>query len=85
MTDLRGCKGCVPPRGQNSFNFMQFLGKLGKLVCWRPLQGLAPPPRGNPGSAIVIGGTKPLFALLNNALLNNGCYVTITMTVTVNK
>ena len=28
-----------PPRGPNSFNFMQFLGKFGKIVCWRP-----PPP-----------------------------------------
>ena len=25
-----------PPRGPNSFNFMQFLGKFGKIVCWRP-------------------------------------------------
>ena len=25
--------------GPNSFNFMQFLGKYGKIVCWRP-----PPP-----------------------------------------
>ena len=24
-----------PPTGLNSFNFMQFLGKLGKIVCWR--------------------------------------------------
>ena len=24
------------PRGPNSFNFMQFLGKFGKIVCWRP-------------------------------------------------
>ena len=29
----------------NSFNFMQFSGNFGKIVCWRP------PPRGNPGSA----------------------------------
>ena len=30
---------------------MQFLGKFGKIVCWRPPPGeLAPPPRGNPGS-----------------------------------
>ena len=41
-----------PPRGPNSFNFMQFLGKFGKIVCWRPPpRELAPPPRGNPGSA----------------------------------
>ena len=24
-------------RGPDSFNFMQFLGKFGKIVCWRPL------------------------------------------------
>ena len=29
-----------------------FLGKFGKIVCWRPLGELASPPRGNPGSAI---------------------------------
>ena len=26
----------------NSFNFMQFLGKFGKIVCWRPLEGWRP-------------------------------------------
>ena len=27
-------------RGPNSFNFMQFLGIFGKIVCWRlPLEG----------------------------------------------
>ena len=48
-----GSKGghVPPPRGPNSFNFMQFLGKFGKIVCWRPPGELAPPPRGNPGSA----------------------------------
>ena len=25
-----------PPRGPNSFNFIQFLGKLVKIACWRP-------------------------------------------------
>ena len=40
-----------PPGGPNSFNFVQFLGKFGKIVCWRPPGELAPPPRGNPGSA----------------------------------
>ena len=28
-----------PPPGPNSFNFMQFLGKFGKFVCWRPPRG----------------------------------------------
>ena len=40
-----------PPGGPNSFNFMQFLGIFGKIVCWRPPGELAPPPRGNPRSA----------------------------------
>ena len=40
-----------PSGGPNSFNFMQFLGNFGKIVCWRPPGELAPPPRGNPGSA----------------------------------
>ena len=35
-------------------NFMQFLGKFGKIVCWRPPGELVPPPRGNPGSATVM-------------------------------
>ena len=38
-------------RGPNSFNFMQFLGKYGKIVCWHPPGRLVPPPRRNPGSA----------------------------------
>ena len=42
-----------PPPGPNSFTLMQFLGNFGKIVCWRPPWELAPPPRGNPGSAIV--------------------------------
>ena len=39
------------PGGPNSFNFMQFLGHSGKIVGWHPPGELAPPPRGNPGSA----------------------------------
>ena len=51
MVDLRGTGGTPP--GPNSFNFMQFWGKFGKIICWRPppLSGeLVPPPRGNPGA-----------------------------------
>ena len=52
VADLRGAQGiCAPPGGPNSFNFMQFMGKFGKIICWRPPGELAPPPRGNPGSA----------------------------------
>ena len=31
-----------PPGGPNSFNFMQFLGKFGKIVCWRPPESWRP-------------------------------------------
>ena len=31
-----------------------FWGNFGTIVCWRPPGELAPPPRGNPGSATVI-------------------------------
>ena len=47
-----GYKGGAPSPDPNSFDFMQFLEKFGKIVCWRlpPPRGLALPPRGNPGS-----------------------------------
>ena len=32
----------APPGGPNSFNFMQFLGKFGKIVCWCPLESWRP-------------------------------------------
>ena len=45
-----------PPLHPNSFNFMQFLGELGKIVCSRPpLGGFTPPPWGNPGSVTESG------------------------------
>ena len=31
------------PPGPNSSNFVQFLGKFGKIVCWRPLLESWPP------------------------------------------
>ena len=41
-----GCEGRAPP-GPNSFNFMKFLGKFGKIVCWRPLsRGVGAPSSG---------------------------------------
>ena len=43
VADLRGAQTMRPlPRGPNSFNFMQFSGKFGKIVCWRPPGELAP-------------------------------------------
>ena len=44
-------RGAPPSTDQNFLNFMQFLGKSGKFVCWRPPRGLAPPPTENPVSA----------------------------------
>ena len=35
-----------PPGGPNSFNFMQFLGKIDKFVCWRPPRGVGAPSSG---------------------------------------
>ena len=45
----------APPR-PIFFNFAQFLGNFGKIVCWCPSplsEGYRPPPRGKPGSATV--------------------------------
>ena len=42
-----------PPWGPNSFNFMQFLGKFGKIVCCPPPRELALPTWGNPGPVLV--------------------------------
>ena len=33
-----------PPRRPNSFDFMQFSGQFGKIICWRPSRGVAPSP-----------------------------------------
>ena len=60
VVNLRGAQGMCTPWGPNSFDFMQFLGKFGKIVCWRPPGDLAPPPRGNPGSATV--GVKKMLS-----------------------
>ena len=43
MADLRmGVWDAYPPGGPNSFNFMRFLGKFGKIVCWCPPGELVP-------------------------------------------
>ena len=62
VADLGGASG------PNSFNFMQFLGKFGKIVCWRPPQVLSPPPRGNPGSATVAYDVTTLPSLKNHLI-----------------
>ena len=53
-------QGGRAPTDQNFLNFMQFFGKSGKLVCWRP-QGLAPPPTGNLVSAPTWATSLNLF------------------------
>ena len=46
VADLRGVQGMRTPRGPNSFNFMQFLGNFGKIICWHPPQGVGTPSSG---------------------------------------
>ena len=48
-----GSRGCSPeptPTDQYFLNFMQFLEKSGKFVCWRPLR-VGAPSYGKSGSA----------------------------------
>ena len=47
----KGAQKTPAPSAQNFFIFMQFSGKIGQIIGWRPPLGLAPPPLGNPGSA----------------------------------
>ena len=61
MADVKGVRGTRPP-GPNSFNFMQFLGKFGKIVCWRPLEIWSPHLReilDPPLAKHVLGDTRP--------------------------
>ena len=53
-----GAPGARPPTAQHFLNFMQFFKKFGKIICWRPPRGLAPPPTENPGSAPGSGGVS---------------------------
>ena len=39
------------PYGPKFSQFHAVFGKFGKIICWCPPEGLAPPPTGNPGSA----------------------------------
>ena len=56
MADLRGgARYARPPGGPNSFNFMQFLGNFGKIVCWRP----------------PLGSWRPLLGEILDPLLEN--------------
>ena len=74
----RGGEERPPPPGlPNSFDFMQFPGKFGKIVCWRPLGELAPNPpppphpRGNPGSAPRNNSKRQTIKLIVQRSLGN--------------
>ena len=54
LADQRGGVRDAPLGGPNSFNFMQFFGKIWQNHMLKPPGGLAPPPRGNPGSTTEI-------------------------------
>ena len=41
---LRGMR--APPRAQSFFIFMQFSGKIGQIIGWRPPTGVGTPPSG---------------------------------------
>ena len=45
VADLGGRPG-APPMIQNFLNFMQFFAEIGKIICWRPLEGWRPLLRG---------------------------------------
>ena len=49
---------------RNVLNFMQFFGKIGKIVCWRPAK-LAPSPKENSGSAPEYGDNKLCASSVN--------------------
>ena len=53
-----GRQGRAPPRGPNSFIFMQFLAKNWKIIA---LLGVGAPPGENPGSATDGGGWEPSY------------------------
>ena len=50
---------------------VQFSGKYGKIICWRPPGELASSPQGNPGSATGYDSFTCVFR--NLKLLNNPC------------
>ena len=65
-----GTRDVHPPGGTNSFNFMQFWGNLAKSYVGALPGGLAPPPRGNPGSATVHGlHSTSMYVLINKSVL----------------
>ena len=58
VADLRGARGTRPPRGSKFFQFHSVFGKIWQNRMLAPPGELAPPPRGNPGSATDSGGSR---------------------------
>ena len=56
-------RDACPPGGPNSFNFMQFSGKYGKIVCWCPLGNWRPLLREIPD--LPLYGKQVVFSSLN--------------------
>ena len=46
VTDVGGRRVHTPPMAQNFLNFMQFFGKIGNFICWRPPRTVGAPSYG---------------------------------------
>ena len=55
VADLRGKRGTCDPRGSKFFQFHAVFGKIWENRMLAPPGELAPPPRGNAGSATGMG------------------------------
>ena len=64
MADLRGRRGrAPPPRAQNFFIFMQFSGKIGQIIGWRPPSGVGAPSSGILDPPLVTAASDPISLL----------------------
>ena len=65
-----------PLPATNAQNFIQFLGKFGKIICGRPPTPLAPSPAGNPGSgALFLEQLSTAFLLRISSVLGTIYYM----------
>ena len=56
------CQGRIPPLGPMCFIFMQFLGKMAKIVHWSHAFVFGTPSLGNPGTATASDATRVAVA-----------------------
>ena len=77
LADLRGARDAHPSGGPNSFNFMQVLEKFGKIICWPPLGGWRPQPRGNPWSPLLPVTVNKLLKKLHIINVFHWCLFTM--------